>query len=107
MLSAGEPPLAVKARTKSRSDALLWSVVAAVLITGCVHALAITLPNWFSARSSRQASSFEKFATHFSQTWLDNAFVLAAVVAGISFVIVFSLLLWRVTVSSRRGNGAG
>jgi hypothetical protein len=96
----------VNAKTKARSDAVLWSIVVAVLITGGVHALAMMLPDWFSARSSRNASSFEKFASRFSEVWLANAFVLAAIVAVVCFVIVLALLLWRATAAQRRVTAA-
>jgi hypothetical protein len=86
----------------------------AVVVTGIVHALAFNLPDWLSARGSREAGSFEKSVNRFSEAWMANAFMWAAVVAAITFIIVLPLLLWRASAHARRatastpsGSGAG
>ena len=79
----------------------------AVIITGIAHALAVVLPDQLSKGAARQASSFEKMANRFSEYWLINATWLAALVAIISFAIVFALLLMRAKSASPPGNGAG
>ena len=93
-------------RKTSWTDAVLWSFLAAVAITGLVHALAVTLPNWLSAGAARQMSSFEKFANRFSEYWLIHVVWLAIAVAVLSFALVLPLLLMRARASSRRDSGA-
>ena len=106
----------MSAKAKAQVGAVLWSLVVAVIVTAIVHALAFNLPDWMSARASRQASSFEKMAARFSEAWMANAFVLAGAVAAVSFVVVLPIFLWRVSVGARRaaatvstltGSGAG
>jgi len=104
----------VNTKAKAQVSAFLWSLVVAVAVTGVVHALAFNLPDYYSSRSSRDAGSFEKFASRFSAAWMDNAFVWAAVVAGVTFIVVLPLLLWRASANARRvtastspGSGAG
>jgi hypothetical protein len=104
----------VSAKANAKVGAVLWSLVVAVVVTAIVHALALNLPDWMSARASRQASSFEKTAARFSEAWTANAFVLAGAVAAVSFIVVLPLFLWRASVTARRatvstptGSGAG
>jgi len=96
----------VKALKTSRAEALLWSLIIAVVITGAVHAAAMLLPDWFSARQTRQ-SSMEATATRFSEYWLMNALWLGGVVAFACFALVFAVMCWRAKSSSRRDSGAG
>jgi hypothetical protein len=96
----------VKGHKKSWADAVLWSFLVAVVVTGAVHALALTLPNMLSAGSARQMSGFERFAHKFSETWLVNVGVLAAAVAGGSFLLSLPLFLARVRAANRRDSGA-
>jgi hypothetical protein len=91
----------VNAKSRAQAGAFLWSLVVAVTITGIVHALAFNLPDWYSARSSREAGSFEKIASRFSEAWMANAFMWAGLVAAVSFVVVLPLLLWRASTASR------
>ena len=97
----------MKGHKKSAADAVLWSFLVAVVVTGAVHALALTLPNSLSAGSARQMSAFEQFAHKFSETWLVNVVPLAAAVAVGSFLLALPLFLLRVKASNRRDSGAG
>jgi hypothetical protein len=104
--------MSIKAR--AQAAAVLWSLVVAVVVTGIVHALAFNLPDWLSARSSREAGSFEKFASRFSEAWMANAFVWAGLIAAVTIAFILPLLLWRASVTARRitaanpsGSGAG
>jgi ABC-type spermidine/putrescine transport system permease subunit I len=92
----------VNTKAKAQASAFLWSLVIAVAVTALVHAVAFNLPDWYSARASRTASSFEKVASRFSAIWMDNAFMWAGVVAAITFIIALPLLLWRASASARR-----
>lgn len=92
----------MNAKANAQAGAFLWSLVAAVVITGVVHAVAFNLPDWLSARDSRQAGAFEKFASRFCEAWMANAFVWAGIVAAVSFAIVLPLLLWRASAGARR-----
>lgn len=85
---------------------MLWSFLAAVLVTGIAHALAVVLPDQLSKGAARQASSFEKLANRFSEYWLTNVMWLAALVAALSFALVLPLLLARARAASRRDSGA-
>ena len=96
----------MKGRKTSWVDAILWSFLAAVLVTGIAHALAVVLPDQLSKGAARQASSFEKLANRFSEYWLTNVTWLAAVVAAIAFGLTLPLLLKRAKSSSRRDSGA-
>jgi hypothetical protein len=96
----------VKALKTSRTEALLWSVIIAVIVTGAVHAVATLLPDWFSARHTRQ-SAFEATAVRFSEYWLMNAAWLGGVLAVTCFAVVFAAMCLRAKSSSRRDNGAG
>jgi hypothetical protein len=96
----------VKALKTSRTEALLWSIIISVVITGAVHAAATLLPDWFSARHTRQ-SALEATAVRFSEYWLMNALWLGGVMAVACFVIVFAVMCLRAKSSSRRDNGAG
>jgi len=87
-------------------DAVLWSLLVAVLVTGIVHGLAVVLPDQLSAGAARQMSSFEKFVNRFSEYWLTNVTWLAALVAVLSFALVLPLLLRRAKSASRRDSGA-
>ncbi len=89
----------------TRAEALLWSLIIAVIITGAIHAAATTLPDWFSARNTKQSAA-ESAAARFSEYWLTNALWLGGVVVLISFAIVFALMSWRLKSSSRPGSGA-
>lgn len=80
--------------------------MAAALITGVAHALAVTLPDQLSKGAARQASSFEKLSNRFAEYWLTNATWLAALVAILSFAIVFAFLLMRAKSASPAGSGA-
>lgn len=104
----------MNAKARAQAGAFLISLVVAVVVTGIIHALAFNLPDWLSARGSRQAGSFEKLVSRFSEAWMANAFMWAGIVAGATFVIVLPLLLWRTSASARRstastpsGSGAG
>jgi hypothetical protein len=104
----------MNAKARAQAGAFLLSLVVAVVVTGIVHALAFNLPDWLSARGSRQAGSFEKFVNRFSEAWMANAFMWAAVGAAATFVIILPLLLSRASASTRRatastpsGSGAG
>ena len=88
----------------TRAEALLWSVIVAVVITGAVHAAAMKLPDWFSARGVKQ-SNLEAAAARFSEYWLMNALWLAGIVALVTCVIAFALL-YRFKSSTRPGSGA-
>jgi hypothetical protein len=96
----------VKALKTARAEALLWSVLISVLITGAVHAAATLLPNWFSARHARQ-SAVEATAARFSEYWLMNALWLGGVVTLLCFAAVFALMCLRAKASSQRDSGAG
>jgi hypothetical protein len=96
----------VKGRKTSWVDSALWSFLAAVLITGLAHAMAVVLPDQLSKGAARQASSFEKFANRFAEYWLTNVIWLAALVAGLSFALVLALLLMRAKSASPAGSGA-
>lgn len=80
--------------------------MAAVIITGIAHGLAVMLPDQLSKGAARQASSFEKMANRFSEYWLINAVWLAALVAILSFAIVFAWFLMRAKSASPAGSGA-
>jgi hypothetical protein len=96
----------VKGRKSSWVDSVLWSFLAAVLITGIAHGLAVILPDQLSKGAARQMSSFERFVTRFSEYWLTNVNWLAALVAGVSFALVLALLLMRAKSASPAGSGA-
>lgn len=106
----------MSANAKVQAGAVVWSLVVAVVITGLVHAMAFNLPDWMSARASRQASALENSVAKFSETWMGNAFVYAGIVAGVSFLLAFPFFLWRfsatarnpaATVANPNGSGAG
>ncbi len=89
----------------TRAEALLWSVIIGVVITGGVHVAAMVLPDWFSGHGAKQ-SALESFVARFSEYWLMNALWLAGAVAAVACVTVFALLSRRFKFSSPPDNGA-
>jgi hypothetical protein len=99
----------VNPKAKRFAQAFSWSAIFAIVITGAVHALAVTLPEHLSSRGARRPSVFEQRANAFSSVWLENSPVLPAVVAAGCFVLI--ALLWlalsRPKASSPPDSGAG
>src|SRR5215212_5926872 len=96
----------MSAKARAQAGAILISLIVAVVVTGIVHVLAFNLPDWLSSRGSRQAGSFEKLVSRFSEAWMANAFMWAGVVAAATFVIILPLLLWRASANARRATAS-
>ena len=88
----------------TRAEALLWSVILGVIITGAVHAAAMILPDWFSSRNVKQ-SALEGTVARFSEFWLMNALWLGGGLVFMASAVVFALLAWRLRFSNQRGSG--
>ena len=88
----------------TRAEALLWSVILGVIITGAVHAAAMILPDWFSSRNVKQ-SALEGTVARFSEFWLMNALWLGGGLVFMASAVVFALLSWRLRFSNQRGSG--
>jgi hypothetical protein len=88
----------------TRAEALLWSVILGVIITGAVHAAAMILPDWLSSRNAKQ-SALEAAVARISEFWLMNALWLGGGLIFLASVLAFALLAWRLKFSNQRGSG--
>jgi hypothetical protein len=99
----------VSPKAKWFAEALSWSAVLAVLITGALHVLAVTLPEHYSSHGARQASAMEQRVNAFSAFWLNNSPWFPAVLAAVCFALSSALWLLarRAKFSTPHDSGAG
>jgi hypothetical protein len=81
----------MNARMNRAVGAVLWGILLAVILIGIAHALAIMLPDYYSARSGKQPSEAEKVAAAYSSFWLAHVSWIAPLSVALCCAITFTL----------------